>query len=369
MEFRTHVRAMNLQASYKEIDDLFDELDNGSGDMDLAELKPALSKLQHAAAKAAGAACACAKPFDVVLIAPGVYIERLDLEKSLDIVGVGKVGSVIVTGLDGPVVQVACKVACRVANLTIRQQAGEQNVPMTGAVRVEGGGVLVLEESAVTSDAGHCVVVKGQDTYAYVLHNAVQHAKGVGVLVCDHAKATVEDNDISRNRRAGIAILSGGDPVVRHNKIHNGLDSGVLVSEKGKGRIERNEIFSNMRAGVAILKEGTPVVTQNRIYDGRDSGVLVCENGRGSVVDNEIYSNQMAGVAIGHGGASQVKGNMIRDGSGGSLLCLSTLSKGLIKSNVIDQHPLTALQIPPALLHEVQAQNLIRHIGQVQLCA
>ena len=61
----------------------------------------------------------------------------------------------------------------------------------------------------------------------------------------------VEDNDISENKRAGIAILTGGDPVVRQNKIHNGHDSGVLVSEKGRGRIEQNDIFCNMRAGVA----------------------------------------------------------------------------------------------------------------------
>lgn len=65
-----------------------------------------------------------------------------------------------------------------------------------------------------------------------MLHNLVRRGKGVGVLVCDHAKGIIEDNDISENRRAGIAILSGGDPLVRHNKIHSGFDSGVLVSEK-----------------------------------------------------------------------------------------------------------------------------------------
>lgn len=96
------------------------------------------------------------------------------------------------------------------------------------------------------------------------------------------------------------------------------------------------------------------MVTQNRIHDGRDSGVLVCENGRGCVVENEIYSNRMAGVAIGHGGASQVKGNTIRDGAGGSLLCLSMLSKGLIKSNIIDQHPLTTLQVPDKLCPDIK---------------
>ena len=74
-----------------------------------------------------------------------------------------------------------------------------------------------------------------------------------------------------------------------------------------------------------------------------------------------------AGVAIGHGGASTVKGNTIRDGSGGSLLCLSSQSKGLICANVIDQDAGATLQVPDGLLPEVQEQNLIRFIGQVHL--
>ena len=67
----------------------------------------------------------------------------------------------------------------------------------------------------------------------------------------------------------------------------------------------------------------------------------------------------------GHGGASTVKGNMIRDGSGGSLLCLSPQSSGLICANVIDQDASATLQVPDGLLPEVQEQNLIRFIGQV----
>jgi parallel beta-helix repeat protein len=95
--------------------------------------------------------------------------------------------------------------------------------------------------------------------------------------------------------------------------------------------------------------------------------VLVCEHGKGSVVDNQIFSNHMAGVAIGHGGASTVKGNTIRDGSGGSLLCLSSQSKGLICANVIDQDPCSILQVPENMLPEVQEHNLIRFISNVQL--
>ena len=315
-----------------------------------------------------GAAIACARPQDTIWVAPGTYTERLLLDKSIDIIGTGPIGSVKIVGVDGPVIQVSLsRTAARVAKMTIDQRASPEGAPMSGAVRVEGGAVLVLEECTVTSSSGHCIVVKGAESCAHIAHNEVCNARGVGVLVCDHARALVEDNDVYSNERAGVAILSGGNPLVRNNKIHDGKDSGVLVSEKGRGRIEENHIFANQRAGVAILREGAPLVSRNKIFGGHDSGVLVCDNGMGSVVDNAIYSNHMAGVAIGHGGASTVKGNTIRDGSGGSLLCLSSHSKGLICANVIDQDAGAALQVPDGLLPEVQEQNLIRFIGQVQL--
>ena len=96
------------------------------------------------------------------------------------------------------------------------------------------------------------------------------------------------------------------------------------MSEKGRGLVEDNDIFANRRAGVAILKEGAPLVLQgNRIHDGRDSGVLVCANGKASVVDNEIFANQMAGVAVGRGGASRITGNTICGDGSGAPLCLS----------------------------------------------
>ena len=47
-----------------------------------------------------------------------------------------------------------------------------------------------------------------------VLRPQIRDAKGVGVLVCDHARGLIEDNDVSSNSRAGVAILSGGKPKI-----------------------------------------------------------------------------------------------------------------------------------------------------------
>mmetsp|Transcript_10022 Transcript_10022/g.16754 ORF Transcript_10022/g.16754 Transcript_10022/m.16754 type:complete len:484 (-) Transcript_10022:486-1937(-) len=304
------------------------------------------------------AALMCCKAYDVVVLRPGRYYERLRLDKPVELVGSHPVHPSVIIGIDGPTIEVSSRIVGRISNLRIEQHERAGGGAMSGAVLIKAGSTMVVEECDISSETGHCVVIQGLDSCGYVLHNVITNGKGVGVLVCDHGKGVIEDNDICFNGRAGVAILSGADPHVFSNKIHEGMDSGVLVSEKGRGRIEENDIFANRRAGVAILKEGAPIVKRNRIHDGRDSGVLVCENGKGYIVDNDIFANNMAGVAIGRGGASRVTGNTIRDGNGGSL-CLSLHSKGLISANVIYQGPHTSLQVPKERMPELAENNII----------
>ena len=142
---------------------------------------------------------------------PGEYHEQLRLEKQVELIGVGPT-SAAVGGWDGPAIEAEGKVESRVANRRSAAIARVGGGAMTGAVLVKHGAVLIVEECDISSEVGHCVVVQGVDTCGYVLHNAVRDAKGVGVLVCDHGKGVIEDNDILRNGRAGVAILSGGSP-------------------------------------------------------------------------------------------------------------------------------------------------------------
>jgi len=313
-----------------------------------------------------GAALKRAKPFDSVLVSPGTYTERLTLDKSVELTGLGPLGSAVIVGTDGAAIMASTRVVCRLARICIEQRgrsrtAGTSPGPVhSGAVLIKGGATMIIEESRISSETGHCIVVQGANTHSYVLHNEIHHGKGVGLLFCDEAKGRIEDNSVTKNGRAGIAILSEADPTVTANKIHDGMDSGVLVSDGGKGRVEENDIFGNRRAGVAILKEGAPLVKTNWIHDGMDSGVLVCEDGRGFIVENTIYANHMAGVAIGRGGASTVTGNTIRDGNGGSL-CLSAQSRGLISANVIHHDKRMAMQVTEAMLPDVQKNNLIHY--------
>ena len=69
------------------------------------------------------AALAYAQPFDVILVKPGEYRERINVDKHTEIVGTGPTGSVVVIGFDGPAIEVLGRITCRLANRVIKQQA------------------------------------------------------------------------------------------------------------------------------------------------------------------------------------------------------------------------------------------------------
>lgn len=50
-----------------------------------------------------------AKPFDTILVEPGTYFERLRLEKPVELISRGALGSCLIVGTDGPTIEVrAC---------------------------------------------------------------------------------------------------------------------------------------------------------------------------------------------------------------------------------------------------------------------
>ena len=141
-------------------------------------------------------ALARAKPYDVVMLEPGTYHERLRIERPVEVVGRGPHGSCTIIGTDGPTIEVriihtelfialsharhdadrphwsplllspqaSSRIACRIARVSIEQKAQNDGSAMSGAVLVKGGALMIVEECSVSSDTGHCIVVQGADS-------------------------------------------------------------------------------------------------------------------------------------------------------------------------------------------------------------
>ena len=62
---------------------------------------------------------------------------------------------------------------------------------------------------------------------------------------------------------------TGGNPTLRRNTIHDGKADGVYVFDDGLGILEDNDITANALAGVAIRTGGNPTLRRNTIHDGK----------------------------------------------------------------------------------------------------
>ncbi|WP_176445125.1 right-handed parallel beta-helix repeat-containing protein [Maliponia aquimaris] len=249
-------------------------------------------------------AVAAAKPGTRIEIYPGTYVGGVEVDKELELVGVGDRDRIIWEAQDENVIRWTAP-SGRIANLTLRQRGSAD----FGAVQFSKG-VPVLETCDLTSNGGPVVsIIKTADPV--LRNNIIRDAKMDGVFVHEGGRGTLVNNEITGNGRSGVSIFSGGDPVLRNNVIGNGKRSGVLVFKYGRGTLEGNEIFGNALAGVGIGTGGDPVLRKNVIRDGNSSGVYVYDDGRGTLEGNEIFGNALDGVFVLTGGDPVLRFNVI----------------------------------------------------------
>jgi parallel beta-helix repeat protein len=231
-----------------------------------------------------GAAITAAGPGDRILVRPGLYQERLVLDKPLELLGDGSVEDIEVQADSASVLLFQANMG-RVANLTLRQTGGEGEwfgVDITQ-------GRLELEGCLISSQNLACVAIRnGADPR--LRRNRIHGGKRTGVLVYDSGLGTLEDNDISGNTLSGVQIKTGGNPTLRRNQIHDNKASGVFVYENGLGTLEDNDVASNDMSGVLITENGNPTLRRNRINRNQDA-VSVHHDGRGVFEDNDLTAN------------------------------------------------------------------------------
>ena len=234
------------------------------------------------------AAIKAAQPGDRILVRPGLYPEGLVIDKTLQIIGDGEPGDVVIEA-EGKRVILFQTTMGRVANLTLRQNGGGDcyGVDITQ-------GRLDLEDCDITSKSWACVAIHGAAD-PRLRRNRIHDGKKGGVFVYDNSQGNLEGNDIFGNALSGLEIRTGANPTVRGNRIHDGKEGGVMVHDNGQGALEDNDIFGNALAGVAINTGANPTLHSNRIHDGKQAGVFVHDNGQGTLEDNDIFGNSFGG--------------------------------------------------------------------------
>jgi F-box protein 11 len=173
-----------------------------------------------------------------ILVRPGVYKEGLVIEKPLEVIGDGALGTVVVEAEGKNAVLFRASMG-RVANLVLRQKAGDRCFGVQIAQ-----GRLELEGCDITSEGTACVAIHhGADPV--LRRNRIHDGKSGGVFIFLNAQGTLEDNDILGNALSGVTVWSGGNPTLRRNRVNRNEAWGVRVTDTGGGVFEDNDLRDN----------------------------------------------------------------------------------------------------------------------------
>ncbi|MSQ44148.1 MAG: right-handed parallel beta-helix repeat-containing protein [Chloroflexi bacterium] len=169
-------------------------------------------------------------PGTLITVKPGIYREALEIDRVVEIVGEGDRARIAVEVTDTDAITVTADRAA-VRNLTVRAEGCGDT---SGAVWVQRGRV-VIEGCDLTSAIGSVVYITGKDSAPVIRDCQIRDGQGSGVRVWEQGQGTIEKCVISGNANAGVAIRTGGNPIVRDCGIRS--QWGITVRSDGRGSV------------------------------------------------------------------------------------------------------------------------------------
>jgi parallel beta-helix repeat protein len=258
------------------------------------------------------AAINAAQPGDLILIAPGIYKENLTIRKSIELRGAD--AGVIVDGSrarNTPTILIQ-----RTRDVVI------QNLEITGGrrgIQVERSRDVIIKNNLIQKNRRQGILVTDNSQGTQIIENKIfdtapdeGNVLGNGIILNGDKNAQVLKNFIARSAWSGLRLLSAVAHIegntFEENQYYgieiwpNWVDSPDVPSQ---ATVLDNTLKSNVRAGIFITEESIAVIENNQILDtARDKdnqyghGVWVADGAQVSLTGNVVAGSQGHGLFI-----------------------------------------------------------------------
>lgn len=359
---------------------------------------------------------------DTVLVAAGIYTERLVLQPGVIVLSEGndekgKLGlkraeaTIIDGGRDkgsGPGVEMAERAT--LDGFTIRNvgvyddaewqrhhatQGEQQSYEQVGAPGIAGisaVGVTCTIRNNIVHHVGYSGIgilgVAGRQCEPLVEGNVCYRNMGGGIGSMNGSRATILGNTCFENFhagighdaasprvvknvcygnvRAGIGISQGASPEVRSNKCYRNRRAGIGVRTGGttKPLIEDNDCFENDMAGIGARDGSAPTIRRNRCYRNKLAGIGSRTRATPVITENECYENGKAGIGQMSGTHTVLVGNYLHHNqTSGIGFAAGEGGKSRVENNRVVDNAKVAVGIHPGWTVEMTGNELSRKEG------
>ena len=269
-----------------------------------------------------------------VLVRPGTYAERLELDRPvyLKAAEAGAEAPLIVPP-DGPCIVISAT-AGAIVGLRLRGGASAEAEPASAepCIDIAASDVLV-EGNVIESSTGPGIRLR-DGASPTIRDNTITGAAGPGILVSAGAGGAIVENMIEGVGGSGMVVRGGSAPEIIGNVIVDSGVAGVIFSEAAGGRFENNVVKSAAASGIEIGASADPLVLRNRIEAAGQAGIFVYDLGKGRFRENEVLSSGYSGLVITAGGAPDFVTNLIRGSAEHGILAVGR-GGGVIDDNAV----------------------------------
>jgi parallel beta-helix repeat protein len=350
------------------------------------------------------AAVDAAGPGDTVLVAAGVYRERVRMKPGVVLrsaggdrrgeLGLIRAEATIIDGggeaeggagvqmaegatLDGFTVRRVGRYDAATWEKHHQTRGADQmheHIGQPGTPGVEVRGVSCVVKNNITHHNGYTGIavtgVEGKRTSPRIFGNVSYRNMGGGIGSMDGSTALIEsnlcfenfyagighhnaspvvtDNECYSNIRAGIGISEGSSPVVRGNRCYGNQRAGIGIRTGDKTRpvVEGNDCYENAMAGIGVSEGAAPIVRDNRCYGNGMAGIGSESGARPMIVGNECYENEWAGIGQDGVAETLLIGNHVHDnGEAGIGFDGGDKSVGIVVGNRVIDNAMVAVGV------------------------
>lgn len=232
-----------------------------------------------------------------LLVKPGRYSTPLVINKTMEVIGDGALGTVILECRDLPCLTITAPQGV-IRGLVLIQLMGSEPCH---TVEISAGGI-VMEGCDITNMAqGACVAIHGKGTNPQLQSCRIHDSAQSGVFFYDGCRGSLEDCELDNHAMSSVAV-SNSEPSLKRCHIHDGHQGGLYFYESAGGLVEDCEIDRHGFPEVTIKQGSNPTLRGCHIHNARQNGVHVLENGHGLLEDCEIAASRYPNVAIKKGG-------------------------------------------------------------------
>lgn len=274
-----------------------------------------------------------AKSGDTVLVAAGVYFERIQMKSGVRLrsagddtrgkAGLKRAEATILNGGGNNGTRPGVRMAegsvldgFTLTNIGVYDDAfwrkhhasqGEELDDDEGSVQAEGTtpAIQIREVNCLVvnnivhhnGDVGIAVIgSKTRRITPQIVANHCYRNLGGGIGVADLATPIVRDNHCWENLRAGIGCRNA-DPLIIDNRCYKNIRAGIGCREGARPIIRGNRCFENRRAGIGIrMPQTAPLVEDNDCYENAMAGIGNRDQAAPIIRGNRCYANRMAGI-------------------------------------------------------------------------